>query len=132
MLLSKGELSGFGVAIVIVVVMGVIALAGPFHHINKIHAASGPMVYNTIITQPNNPDQMWQFSPRTFTVKVGQPITFRNPSITDHTATARNAAFDSHNIPPGGSWVFTPTQPGTFAYYCAYHAWMTGVLTVVK
>jgi plastocyanin len=132
MLLSKGELSGFGIAIVIVIGMGIIALAGPFRHINKTHAASGPMVHNTIVTQPNNPNQMWQFSPQNFTVKVGQPVTFSNPSNVTHTVTARDASFDSKDIASGGSWVYTPTTAGKFAYYCAYHPWMTGVITVVK
>lgn len=132
MLLSKAELAGFGIAIVIVVVMGVIALAGPFHNINKTHAAAGPTIRDNIINVSSNQNAPWQFSPRNFSVKAGQPVIFRNVSSVDHTSTARNRAFDSGNIAPGGSWTFTPTHPGKFAYYCAYHPFMTGVITVTQ
>ena len=132
MLLSKAELAGFGMAIVVVVIMGIISLAGPFHHINKIQAAGGKTLSDNIVNVASNQNAPWQFSPRNFTVKVGQTVTFRNISSVDHTATALNHSFDSANIAPGGSWVYIPSHAGKFSYYCAYHPFMTGVITVVK
>lgn len=132
MLLSRAELAGFGMAIAIVVVMGIIALAGPFHHINKTHAAAGPMLIDKMIDLSSSSDVPYQFSPRNFTIKVGQPVTFENVSSTDHTATARDNTFNSGNIGQNQKWVFTPTKAGKIAYYCAYHPYMTGVITVVR
>ena len=131
MLLSRGELAGFGMGLVIIVVMGIIALAGPFHHINKSHPAIGPMLTDKLVNV-NSQDAPWQFAPRDFTIKVGQPVTFRNVSTVDHTVTARDNSFNSQNVAPGASWVYTPTTPGKFAYFCQYHPFMTGVITVVK
>jgi plastocyanin len=132
MLLSKGELAGFGVGLVVIVVMGIIALSGPFHHINKIHAAAGPTVIGKMVDQTNNISAPFQFSPRNYTLKVGQPITFRNASSVAHTVTARDGSFTSGDIPTGQTWTFTPTTPGKYSYYCAYHAYMTGVITVTR
>ena len=39
--------------------------------------------------------------------------------------------FDTGNIDPGGSATFVvPSEPGSFAFFCAVHPSMTGTLTV--
>lgn len=128
MLLSKTESVGWAFAIAIVVVMGVLVFSGPFHHINKIHAASGPMRHVKIVTDPQT---IGRYVPNNITVKVNQPITFTNVSNTDHTVTARDNSFNSNNIATGASWVFTPTKTGTFKYVCSYHPLMLGTIHVI-
>jgi len=47
-----------------------------------------------------------------------------------HTVTANNKAFDSKNMNAGDTFKWTFSTPGTYSYYCIYHAWMTGTVTV--
>lgn len=129
MLLSKTEIAGWIIAIMVVVTMGVLVFSGPFHHINKVHAAAGPMLHVKIVSDART---IGRYTPAAIKVKVGQPITWTNSSNTDHTVTARNASFDSHNIAQGASYVFTPTRPGKYAYVCLYHPLMLGTIIVTK
>lgn len=129
MLLSKTESVGWAFAVAIVVTMGVLVFSGPFHHINKTHAASGPMLHVKIVTDAQT---IGRFTPADITVKLGEPITFTNVSNTDHTVTARDNTFNSDNIATGAHFVFTPTKTGIFKYVCSYHPLMLGTVHVVK
>jgi len=75
----------------------------------------------------------WQYSPQSITVKVGvnSTVTWVSRSIAYDTVTARDGVFESGTIPPGGTYSYTFTQPGVYQYYCIYHPWMTGTVTVV-
>jgi plastocyanin len=75
----------------------------------------------------------WQYSPQSIKVALGvnSTVTWVSRSIAYDTVTARDGAFESDAIPPGGTYTFTFTSPGTYDYYCIYHPWMTGTVTVV-
>jgi Copper binding proteins, plastocyanin/azurin family len=56
---------------------------------------------------------------------------------TAHTVTVKTQPADgnwpvggSGNLPYNQSYSFTFTVPGTYTYYCTYHAWMTGTIVV--
>jgi YVTN family beta-propeller protein len=69
------------------------------------------------------------FAPRSLTVKAGQSVSFTNNDSVAHTATSD--AWDSGEIQPGGSYTLTaPSTPGTYAYHCSIHPFMTGTLVV--
>ena len=70
------------------------------------------------------------FKPGTLQVKVGDEIEWVNKDIVEHTATARDGAFDSKLIKPGASWRWKATRPGSHAYICALHPTMTATLEV--
>ncbi len=72
------------------------------------------------------------FHPNTLTVKAGTKITVTNNDSTAHTATAKSGAFDSGTIKPGESVSFTLNKPGVYHYYCQFHAFMNGTITVVR
>jgi plastocyanin len=74
----------------------------------------------------------YAFAPATLTVRVGTKITVTNSDQTAHTVTARSGAFDSGTVNPGQSKSFTVKKPGVYAYYCQFHAFMTGTIKVVK
>jgi plastocyanin len=74
----------------------------------------------------------YAFVPSTLTVRVGTKITVTNVDHTTHTVTARSGAFDTGNVDPGASKSFTVNKPGVYPYYCQFHAFMTGTITVVK
>ncbi len=74
----------------------------------------------------------YAFAPPVLTVRAGTKITVKNTDSTAHTATARSGAFDTGTLKPGQSASFTLKKPGTYPYYCQFHAFMTGTIQVVK
>jgi plastocyanin len=75
----------------------------------------------------------FSFAPPHITVTAGTTVDFTNHDSTAHTATARGgAAFDSGTIAPGKSRGITLREPGTYSYYCAFHPFMTGTITVER
>jgi plastocyanin len=88
-----------------------------------------------------------QFSPREVTVKVGESVTWKNSANDVHTVTAdpsrakmkENVSvpagarpFHSGDIPPGKTYRYTFTTPGTYRYVCQPHEdkGMTGTVIV--
>jgi len=74
----------------------------------------------------------YAFAPQSITVKVGTPVTWTNRDSTAHTATGNQGSLDTGTINPGQSKTIEFSHPGTFAYHCAFHAFMTGTVTVVR
>jgi len=82
----------------------------------------------------------WQYSPQNITVVLGQnsTVTWVSHSISYDTVTGKGSAggqcgtgFSSCAIAPGQTYTFTFTRPGVYQYYCIYHPWMTGQVTVL-
>ena len=74
--------------------------------------------------------QGFQFKPQAVDVKSGDEVVFVNNDVTEHTATAGNNAFDSKSIKPGASWKWKAGAAGQYAYNCAFHNGMKGVINV--
>lgn len=133
--MSRVEIISWSFAVLIVVIMGFIALHGPFNKINKGLAASGPtpapypVLHVKIVT---NPKTVGQYVPKTITAHVGQTIVFTNVSNAVHTVTATtNGVFNSGNIDINGpGWSYVTTKAGTYPYYCVYHPLMHGKIVV--
>ena len=64
-------------------------------------------------------------------VAAGTKVTWVNNDNMTHTVTADNNSFDSGDIGMGGTYSYTFTSTGTYAYHCKYHSSMTGVVVVV-
>jgi len=64
------------------------------------------------------------------TVPVGTTVVIRNEDSAPHTFTADDGSFDSGSIDGGGTFEFTFTEAGTFAFHCNVHPAMTGTITV--
>jgi plastocyanin len=73
-----------------------------------------------------------QYSPALITVIIGvnNTVVWTNHDVLVHDAIANNGAFSSGDIAPGGAFLFTFTQAGTYTYYCSYHSIMSGIVTV--
>lgn len=71
----------------------------------------------------------FSFSPNSLTVKVGTKVTWTNHDSVTHTVTADQGAFNSP-VPPGGSFSFTFSKAGTYAYHCMIHPSMTATIIV--
>jgi plastocyanin len=70
------------------------------------------------------------YQPATITVKPGTEVTFTNHDQTAHTATSNHTAFDTGTVQPGKSATVTLKKPGTYTYYCQFHAFMHGTVVV--
>ncbi|HUY25842.1 MAG TPA: plastocyanin/azurin family copper-binding protein [Candidatus Binataceae bacterium] len=109
---------------------------------NPARAATGPVVIKMADTPA-------VYAPAKVTVKVGVPVEWINTGKTVHSVTlvpddAQNPkdatepkgakTFDSGFMPPGGTFSYTFTVPGTYHYFCVPHekARMVGVVSVKK
>ena len=64
-------------------------------------------------------------------VAPGTEITVRNDDDAAHTVTADGKGGFDVILPPGKSATFkAPSQPGSYDYFCTYHANMRGTLSV--
>lgn len=73
---------------------------------------------------------MFAFKPATLVVAPGTRITFTNHDMTAHTATTVKRGFDTGTVNPGQSVTVTLSAPGTYTYYCEFHAFMRGTVVV--
>jgi plastocyanin len=72
----------------------------------------------------------FSFQPDDLKVKVGAKVTWTNDDTVAHTVTADTNSFASGNLQQGGSFSFTFTRPGTYAYHCSIHPSMHGSVVV--
>ena len=74
------------------------------------------------------------YTPTDLTVVIGvnNTVKWTNNDVMPHTVTARDASFDSGNMNPGATYVYTFTSPGMYQYTCTYHGWMHGTVNVVS
>lgn len=72
----------------------------------------------------------YAYQPPSITVAPGTKVTFANHDKTAHTATQQGSGFDSGTIKPGAHTTVTFTKPGTYTYYCQFHAFMHGTIVV--
>jgi plastocyanin len=72
------------------------------------------------------------YAPTPATVKVGAKVAIPNADSAPHTLTDRASrrAFDSGTIKGGATGSVTFSTPGTFAYFCEFHPYMKGSVTV--
>ncbi len=129
------KMIGFG-AFVIVILAGLV-LAVP-----AARAAS-----SVVVSIPNGsgsgPSAGPSFTPENITVVIGvnNTVVWTNNDTagtgTSHTVVPKGQpsggnwpTAGSGNISPGATYPFTFTVPGVYDYYCSYHAWMVGSVTV--
>jgi plastocyanin len=73
----------------------------------------------------------YTFRPADLTVAAGTTVEFTNEDSTPHTATSKQSgAFETGPIDTGKSAKVTLEDPGTYAYYCAFHPFMKGTIKV--
>jgi plastocyanin len=75
------------------------------------------------------------YDPKAIVVAVGAEITFTNRDGAPHTATSgespdADCAFETGTLTKGQSKSIKLVTAGTFAYYCAFHPFMKGTVTV--
>ena len=111
-----------------VAALGLAAVATGLAGGRPVLAAPGTRV----LMVDNEPDlTAWHFEPADVTVPAGSTVLWHNKGKEEHSVTADNKSFDSGYKPKGGNYQRTFTRPGTYAYHCAPHPWMKGVVRVV-
>ena len=70
------------------------------------------------------------FDPPSLTVAAGDTVVWTNADFLPHTATARDAAWDSKTIEANAAWRLVAPTPGTHEYYCVFHPNMKGTIVV--
>jgi plastocyanin len=85
------------------------------------------------ISSTSHPGQT--YFPQNITVVLGvnNTIEWKNADIALHSVTSNpgDPLSFGHDVQPnGGTFIFTFTQTGTYAYHCIYHVWMTGEVIV--
>ncbi len=74
--------------------------------------------------------QNFAFNPDTLTVSVGTTLTWTNLDSAPHTVTSDDNLFDSGNLNQNATFSRTFTTPGTYAYHCSIHPFMTAKIVV--
>ena len=72
----------------------------------------------------------FNFVPADLTVNAGTTVVWTNHDDVEHTVTASDNSFSSPSVPTDGQFSHTFTTPGTYAYFCAIHPFMTAKVIV--
>ncbi|WP_405727776.1 cupredoxin family copper-binding protein [Streptomyces sp. NBC_01537] len=74
----------------------------------------------------------YAFSPRSMTVTAGDTVVWTNDDTAPHDVKTTSGPVTIHSpmLSKGGSWSYTFTTPGTYAYVCTVHPDMTAQLIV--
>src|SRR5215207_8126376 len=70
------------------------------------------------------------FSPAEVTVAVGDTVVWSNADFVPHTATARDAGWDSRAIGANAAWRLVVRTAGRHDYYCVFHPTMKATIVV--
>lgn len=72
----------------------------------------------------------FDYDPKTITVNAGDSIEFVNEDDAAHTATADDSSFDTDTLNKGDKSTIKFDKPGSYAYYCRFHAFMKATVEV--
>jgi plastocyanin len=70
------------------------------------------------------------YLPPNLTVASGGSITWTNRDDVAHTVSADDGSSFDGTVAPGATVTFTAGAPGTYTYFCRFHPFMKGSLTV--
>jgi plastocyanin len=70
------------------------------------------------------------FIPPTITIAAGTPVQWTNQDGTAHIVVADDNRFRSDSLNQGQTFSQAFTAPGTYAYHCSIHPFMTGKVVV--
>ncbi|MGH2548380.1 MAG: plastocyanin/azurin family copper-binding protein [Thermomicrobiales bacterium] len=98
------------------------------------HATPSPIASPVAVDAPKAIVHIdrFAFKPRDIEINAGTRVVWSNDDGAAHTVTADDKSFDSGQLTFSEKFGHTFEQPGTYTYYCAFHANMTGKVTVTK
>jgi len=99
-------------------------------------SASFAEVQVTIPLGASNPNTPFSLSPSDLNILVNDTVTWKNNDAAVHTVTTGKPGLgfdgrvDSGVIAQGGTFSYTFDKSGVYEYYCLFHPWMTGFVSV--
>ena len=72
----------------------------------------------------------FKYEPDTISVSAGDTVTWTNSDEAPHTATADDEDFDTGDLDRGDEGEVAFDEPGSYPYYCRFHAFMRGTVEV--
>jgi len=125
----------------VVIGLGFPAAATAFSPGSSILATTSPQVTQiSILNGAGTTPSSTGFSPNSVTVVIGvnNTVTWTdndntmdaNQYLPDHIVAANDNSFTSPALNPGDTYSYTFTTPGTYAYHCNVHSWMSGTVVV--
>ena len=72
----------------------------------------------------------FKYGPETLAVEAGTEVTWTNSDEAPHTATADESSFDTGTLDRDDEGTVTFDKPGTYSYYCRFHAFMKATVEV--
>lgn len=72
----------------------------------------------------------FKYDPEIVTVEAGTEVTWTNSDEAPHTATADDSSFDTGTLDLDDEGTATFDEPGTYSYYCRFHAFMKATVEV--
>jgi plastocyanin len=108
---------------------GLLALSFAVSPLPRVHAAETAPAASTSVQVLKD-----SYSPAAITVRAGDTVTWTNVDTTPgngHTVTSSGRGpLKSPSFGQGGTFSYTFSTTGSYAYYCAIHPDMTGTVTV--
>lgn len=72
----------------------------------------------------------FKFAPETITVSAGDEVTWHNRDTAPHNAIAEDGSFKTADLEQDDEDTVQFDEPGTYAYYCSFHAFMKATIEV--
>src|SRR5690606_14619068 len=91
-----------------------------------VNAGSSPLVGDTVHVAIDG----LEYVPARLEVTPGTTVVWTNRAPLAHTVTANDGTWGSPSLDPDDSWGHTFTEPGEYAFHCAPHPFMVGVVVV--
>jgi plastocyanin len=73
----------------------------------------------------------WKFTPKDLVILPGTTVVWVNQGNGYHTSISDDGLWNSHGIPPGATFSYTFTAPGTYAYHCRFGNGIFGQVQVL-
>ena len=123
--MKRNLLAGILTVGILLVMAALAAPGGAFADSSKAGASGGAQSTSVEITIDN-----FSFTPAIITVKTGTKITWKNRDDIPHTVVSSDSLFKSKALDTDDTFSFTPSNPGTYLYFCSLHPKMTGKVVV--
>jgi plastocyanin len=113
-----------------VAVVGIVAGCGGGDSAETSAAAGGDSTEAAAVAGDEVAIAEFSYAPETVAVDAGDRVIWTNRDDAAHTATADDGSFDTGTLEKGDSAPVSFDEPGTYSYYCRFHAFMKATVEV--
>jgi plastocyanin len=120
-----------GALTAVFLLIAILSVSYGAYSVAKVSTVNGVTI--SIVAGASNPSNAaGHFAPASIIVMIGvnNTVTWTNDDYTIHTVTSNSGLFGTGLLNHGDNWTYTFQTPGTYAYHCAIHPFMTGTIVV--